>query len=69
MLCEKLEGCDVVGGGREVQGGGDICIPMADSCWCMAETNQHCKTIFLQLKINELKNKYCNIHAKFLSLL
>ena len=24
---------------REVQEGADICIPMADSCWCMAETN------------------------------
>ena len=27
------------GGGREGQEGGDICTPMADSCWCMAETN------------------------------
>ena len=26
-------------GGREVQEGGDICIPMADPCRCMAETN------------------------------
>ena len=24
---------------KEVQEGGDICIPMADSCGCMAETN------------------------------
>ena len=24
-----------VGGGREVQEGGDICIPMADSCCCL----------------------------------
>ena len=30
MLCENLEGCDGVGGGREIQEGGDICIPMAD---------------------------------------
>ena len=29
----------VVGGEREVQKGGDTCIPMVDSCWCMAETN------------------------------
>ena len=29
-----------VGGGREVQEGGDICIPMADWCWYMAETNR-----------------------------
>ena len=28
-----------VGGGREAQEGGDICIPMAHPCWCMAETN------------------------------
>ena len=26
------EGCDRVGGGREVQERGNICIPMADSC-------------------------------------
>ena len=32
------EGWDGEGGGREVQGG-DICTPMADSCWCLAETN------------------------------
>ena len=30
MLCDNLEELDGVGGGREVQGGGDICIPMAD---------------------------------------
>ena len=30
MLCDNLEGCDGVGGGREIQEGGDICIPMAD---------------------------------------
>ena len=30
---------DGVGGSREVQESGDICIPMVDSCSCMAETN------------------------------
>ena len=30
-LCINLEGCDGAGDGREVQTGGDICIPMADS--------------------------------------
>ena len=29
-LCINLEGWDGVGNGREVQTGGDICIPMAD---------------------------------------
>ena len=31
---------DRVGGGREVQEGGDIRTPVADSCWYMAETNK-----------------------------
>ena len=38
-LCINLEGW----GGREkvgeVQKGGDICIPMADSCWDLTENN------------------------------
>ena len=32
MLCDNLEGWDGVGEGREVQEGGDLGIPMADSC-------------------------------------
>ena len=28
----NLEGCDEDGDGREFQKGGDICIPVADSC-------------------------------------
>ena len=32
VLCDKLEGWDGAGGGREAQEGGDMCIPMADSC-------------------------------------
>ena len=31
-LCINLEGWDRAGDGREVQNGGDICIPKADSC-------------------------------------
>ena len=31
-LCINLEGWDGEGDGREVQKGGRICIPMADSC-------------------------------------
>ena len=31
MFCDNLEGWDGKGGGRRVQGGKDICIPMADS--------------------------------------
>ena len=39
MLCDSLEGWDGVGGGREVQEGADILMPMTDSCGYMAETN------------------------------
>ena len=38
-LCDVLEGWDRVGGGKEVQERGDICIPMTDSSRCMAETS------------------------------
>ena len=31
-LCSDLEGWDGEGDGSEVQKGGDICIPTADSC-------------------------------------
>ena len=31
-LCINLEGWDGAGDRREVQKGGDVCIPMADSC-------------------------------------
>ena len=31
-LCNHLEGWGREGGRREVQEGGDVCIPMADSC-------------------------------------
>ena len=32
MLCDNLEGWDGVGGGKEVQEGGHICLPLADLC-------------------------------------
>ena len=39
VLCDNLEGWDEVGGGRKVQEERYICIPVADSRCCMAETN------------------------------
>ena len=39
MLCDNLEVWDGVGNGRVVQGGGDIRIHVADSCYCIAEAN------------------------------
>ena len=38
-LCMNLEWWDGEGDGREVQKGGDICIPMADSCCGLAENS------------------------------
>ena len=32
VLCDNLEVWDGVGNGTVVQEGGDICIPVADSC-------------------------------------
>ena len=51
--------------GRDVQEGGTRCIPKADSCSCMAETNKHYKAIILQLKIiflNNIKNELTLSH-------
>ena len=39
-LCINLEGWDAEGDGREVQKGGDICIPMANSCCSLTENNK-----------------------------
>ena len=38
VLCDDLEGGTGVGGGKEAQEGGDICIHIADSLHCTAET-------------------------------
>ena len=32
MLCDNLEGWDALGSRREVEVGGDMCVPTADSC-------------------------------------
>ena len=40
-LCSNLEQWDGEADGREVQEGGDICIPKADSCWFLAEKQQN----------------------------
>ena len=56
-----------LGDGREVQEGGDICIPMADSCWYTAETNTCCKAIILRLKIYNINQKTRNSNNKKVS--
>ena len=59
MPCDYLDGWEGVGGRREIQEGGDICVPMADSSWYMADTTQYCKAIVLQLKTSNLFKKEC----------
>ena len=39
VFCDNLQGWDAVAGGSKFQEGGDICVLMADSHCCTAETN------------------------------
>ena len=48
----NLEEWDGERGGREVQVGADMDKPMADSCWCLVETNA-----ILQSNYPSIKNK------------
>ena len=48
LLCDDLEDWGGYEGGSI--GRGYICLLIADSWWCTAETNTHCKAITLQSK-------------------
>ena len=53
MFCHNLEGWEQVGGGKEVQEGGVICIPMAlirVDVW--QKPTQYREATIIQLKIN-----------------
>ena len=39
-LCENLERWDREADEREVEEGGDMGVPMAESCWCFTENNK-----------------------------
>ena len=39
-VCINLEGWDGEGDGREIQKGGHVCIPMADSCSSLTENDK-----------------------------
>ena len=54
LLRDNLKGLDEVGSGKEVQEGGDPCIPMADHVDVRQKPAQHCKAIILQLKISKI---------------
>ena len=57
MLCDSLKGWGGEGGRRKVQEEGDVCIPMADSCCYMAETNTVLQSNYPLIKNNFLKRK------------
>ena len=46
-----------LGYGREVQERWDICIPTADSCWCMVESNTILWNNYTPIRINFKKGK------------
>ena len=48
VSCDNLKGWGAEKNGGRAQERGDICIPMADSCGCMAEASTiYCKVIIL----------------------
>ena len=63
-LCDNLEGWDGVGEGREVQEGGDRGIPMADSCWRMAETNTTLQSNYPPIRNKQIKLRKHNGEGK-----
>ena len=52
MLCDNREEWDGVGGGREVQEGGDILCLWLIHVDVWQRLTQSCKAIILQLKVN-----------------
>ena len=60
MLCDDLAGRGEVnwkqGIGREVQEGGDVCIHIADTLCCTAETNATLQSNYTPIKDKHLKN-------------
>ena len=57
MLGDKLEGWDGVGGGREVQEGGDTCVLWFIHGDVWQKPTRHFKAIILQLEINKFNTK------------
>ena len=50
VLCDNLEGWGGEADGNGFQDGGDTCMPMANSCWCMQKPSKYYKVIIFQLK-------------------
>ena len=50
VFCDDLEGWKGSRGGRDTQEGRDICIHMAASCGCTAETNTTLQSSYIPIK-------------------
>ena len=61
QVSDNLEEWDGMGGGREVQEGGDILTPMAD-VW--QKPTQYCKAVILQVKINFNLKAHTHTHTQ-----
>ena len=57
MLCDNLEGCDGVGGGREFEREGTCAYRWLIHVDLRQKPTQHCKAIILQFKINKFFKK------------
>ena len=53
----QAEGWNAEGDGTDVQEGGDVCVPMVDSCWYVTE-NHKILFIFMPMKDFEIKKKF-----------
>ena len=58
VLSDKLEGWNGVGSGKEVQDGGDMCVPVADSFSHTAETNTVLQSNYPPIKNKSRKHRY-----------
>ena len=62
MLCDDPDGWDEVGGGREVQEGGDICTHIVEWLRCTKEINTALQGVYTHTHIYIIVNIY--IHRK-----
>ena len=60
-LCDNLGGWDGEGDGREVWEGGDLGVPMADSCCCMTQNYKIILSNYPSIKKISLKKRSISI--------
>ena len=63
MICDNPEGYGRVGGGRESQEEGDMCMPWLIDVDVWQRPTQYCKAIILQLKMNRFLKRKRTFHV------